>query len=222
MRQTSPGETGENQVIRILIADDHAIVRAGLKQILEGIPDMILADEAANGHELLEKVRRNHYDVIVLDITMPGGGGIEVLNRLKEEQPKLPVLALSIHPEDQYGKRMLKAGASGYLSKESAPAELVTAIRKVYSGGLYVSPHLAEKLAADLAARATGPLHEELSDREYQVMIMIGNGATITDIAAELNLSAKTVSTYRSRILEKMKMRSNAELTRYIVTNQLA
>jgi len=208
-------------MIRILIADDHAIVRAGLKQIIEGIPDMILADEAADGRELLEKVRRNDYDVIVLDITMPGGGGIEVLNRLKGEKPKLPVLALSIHPEDQYGKRMLKAGASGYLTKESAPDELITAIRKVYNGGIYVSPYLAEKLAADLVARATSPPHEELSAREYQVMIMIGNGVTITNIAGQLNLSAKTVSTYRSRILEKMKMKSNAELTRYIVTNQL-
>jgi len=221
MCQTSARKTGEREMIRILIADDHAIVRAGLKQIIEGIPDMILADEAADGRELLEKVRRNDYDVIVLDITMPGGGGIEVLNRLKGEKPKLPVLALSIHPEDQYGKRMLKAGASGYLTKESAPDELITAIRKVYNGGIYVSPYLAEKLAADLVARATSPPHEELSAREYQVMIMIGNGVTITNIAGQLNLSAKTVSTYRSRILEKMKMKSNAELTRYIVTNQL-
>ncbi len=208
-------------MIRILIADDHAIVRAGLKQIIEGIPDMILADEAANGWELLEKVRKDDFDVIVLDITMPGGGGIEILKQLKIEKPKLPVLALSIHPEEQYGKRMLKAGAMGYLTKESAPEALVTAIRKVYDGGRYVSPFLAEKLAADLAAHSDGPLHEELSDREYQVMIMIGTGKTITEIAGELNLSAKTVSTYRARILEKMKMKSNAELARYIVTNQL-
>ena len=210
-----------NQMIRILIADDHAIVRAGLKQIIEGIPDMILADEAANGWELLEKVRKDDFDVIVLDITMPGGGGIEILKQLKIEKPKLPVLALSIHPEEQYGKRMLKAGAMGYLTKESAPEALVTAIRKVYDGGRYVSPFLAEKLAADLATHSDGPLHEELSDREYQVMIMIGTGKTITEIAGELNLSAKTVSTYRARILEKMKMKSNAELARYIVTNQL-
>lgn len=209
-------------MIRILIADDHAIVRAGLKQIIEGIPDMMLADEAANGWELLEKVRRSDFDVIVLDITMPGGGGMEVLRQLRIEKPKLPVLALSIHPEEQYGKRMLKAGAAGYLTKESAPDELVNAIRKVYSGGRYVSPQLAEKLAADLSSRSDGPPHEELSDREYQVMIMIGNGKMITEIAGALNLSVKTVSTYRTRILEKMRMKSNAELTHYVITQQLS
>ncbi|MCE5333174.1 MAG: response regulator transcription factor [Desulfobacteraceae bacterium] len=209
-------------MIKILIADDHAIVRAGLKQIIEGIPDMVLADEAANGWELLEKVRKNEFDVIVLDITMPGGGGMEVLKQLRIEKPKLPVLALSIHPEDQYGKRMLKAGAAGYLSKESAPEELVNAIRKVYSGGRYISANLAEKLAADLARRSDAPLHEELSDREYQVMVLIGSGKMITEIASELNLSVKTVSTYRTRILEKMMMKTNAELTHYVVTHQLS
>lgn len=209
-------------MIRILIADDHAIVRAGLKQIIEGIPDMVLAEEAANGWELLEKVRKSDFDVIVLDITMPGGGGIEVLKQLRNEKPKIPVLALSIHPEEQYGKRMLKAGAAGYLTKESAPDELVNAIRKVYSGGRYVSPQLAERLAADLASHSDAPPHEELSDREYQVMVMIGSGKMITEIAIELNLSAKTVSTYRTRILEKMRMRSNAELTHYVVTHQLS
>jgi two-component system, NarL family, invasion response regulator UvrY len=209
-------------MIRILIADDHAIVRAGLKQIIEGIPDMILADEASNGWELLEKVRKNDYDVVVLDITMPGGGGIGALNQLKNEKPKLPVLALSIHPEEQYGKRMLKAGAAGYLTKESAPEELVTAIRRVFEGRRYVSPSLAERLAADLAAPVEKPLHEELSDREYQVMLLIGSGKMITEIASELNLSVKTVSTYRSRILEKMKMKSNAELTYYVIKYHLA
>jgi two-component system, NarL family, invasion response regulator UvrY len=209
-------------MIKILIADDHAIVRAGLKQIIEGIPDMILADEAANGWELLEKVRRSDFDVIVLDISMPGGGGMEVLRQLRIEKPKLPVLALSIHPEEQYGKRMLKAGAAGYLTKESAPDELVNAIRKVYSGGRYVSPQLAEKLAADLASRSDAPPHEELSDREYQVMIMIGNGKMITEIASDLNLSVKTVSTYRTRILEKMRMKNNAELTHYVIIHQLS
>ncbi len=209
-------------MIRVLIADDHAIVRAGLKQILEGVPDMVLADEAANGWELLEKVRKSDFDVIVLDITMPGGGGTEALRQLRNEKPKIPVLALSIHPEDQYGKRMLKAGAAGYLTKESAPDELVNAIRKVYSGGRYVSPQLAEKLAADLASSSDAPPHEGLSDREYQVMIMIGSGKMITEIASELNLSVKTVSTYRTRVLEKMRMRSNAELTHYVVTHQLS
>jgi len=208
-------------MIRILIADDHAIVRAGLKQIIEGIPDMMLADEASNGRELMEKVRRKDYDVIVLDITMPGGGGIEVLNQLKNEKPKLPVLALSIHPEEQYGKRMLKAGASGYLTKESAPEELVTAIRRVFEGRRYVSSTLAERLAADLATPADKPLHEELSDREYQVMLLIGSGKMLTEIASDLNLSVKTVSTYRSRILEKMKMKSNAELTYYVIKHRL-
>lgn len=209
-------------MIRILIADDHAIVRAGLKQIIEGIPDMILAAEAANGWELLEKVRKNEFDVIVLDITMPGGGGIEVLKQLRNEKPKLPVLALSIHPEEQYGKRMLKAGAAGYLTKESAPDELVNAIRKVYNGGRYVSSFLAERLAADLARHSDAPLHEELSDREYQVMVMIGSGKMISEIAGELNLSVKTVSTYRTRILEKMRMKSNAELTHYVISHQLS
>jgi two-component system, NarL family, invasion response regulator UvrY len=208
-------------MIRILIADDHAIVRAGLKQIIEGIPDMILEDEASNGRELLEKVRKKDYDVIVLDITMPGGGGIEALNQLKNEKPKLPVLALSIHSEEQYGKRMLKAGASGYLTKESAPEELVTAIRRVFEGRRYVSPSLAERLAADLATPVEKPLHEELSDREYQVMLLIGSGKMLTEIASGLNLSVKTVSTYRSRILEKMKMKSNAELTYYVIKHQL-
>jgi DNA-binding NarL/FixJ family response regulator len=208
-------------MIRILIADDHAIVRAGLKQIIEGIPDMILADEASNGRELLEKVRKKDYDVIVLDITMPGGSGIEALNQLRIEKPKLPVLALSIHPEEQYGKRMLKAGASGYLTKESAPEELVTAIRRVFQGRKYVSSSLAERLAADLAAHDEKPLHEELSDREYQVMLMIGRGKILTEIASELNLSVKTVSTYRSRILEKMKMKNNAELTYYAIKYRL-
>lgn len=217
----SPYRKGRNPMIRILIADDHAIVRAGLKQIIEGIPDMILADEASNGRELLEKVRKNDYDVVVLDITMPGGGGIEALGRLRNEKPKLPVLALSIHPEEQYGKRMLKAGASGYLTKESAPEELVTAIRRVFEGRRYVSPSLAEKLAADLAAPVEKPLHEELSDREYQVMLLIGSGKMLTEIASDLNLSVKTVSTYRSRILEKMKMKSNAELTYYVIKYHL-
>ena len=208
-------------MIRILIADDHAIVRAGLKQIIEGIPDMVLADEASNGHELLDKVRKSDFDVVVLDITMPGGGGIEVLNQLKSEKPKLPVLALSIHPEEQYGKRMLKAGASGYLTKESAPEELVTAIRRVFEGRRYVSPSLAEKLAADLATPAGKAPHEELSDREYQVMLAIGSGKMLTEIAGELNLSVKTVSTYRSRILEKMKMKNNAEITYYVIKYRL-
>lgn len=208
-------------MIRILIADDHAIVRAGLKQIIEGVPDMILADEAANGWELLEKVHKNDYDVIVLDITMPGCGGIEALSRLRSDKPKLPVLALSIHPEEQYGKRMLKAGAAGYLTKESAPEELVTAIRRVFQGRKYVSPTLAETLVLDLAENGEKPLHEELSDREYQVLLLIGSGKAITDIAGELNLSVKTVSTYRSRILEKMRMKNNAELTHYVIKHQL-
>ena len=168
-----------------------------------------------------KKVRRNDYDVIVLDITMPGCGGIEALSRLRIEKPKLPVLALSIHPEDQYGKRMLKAGAAGYLTKESAPEELVVAIRRVFQGRKYVSPALAEKLVVDLAAPSDTPLHEELSDREYQVLLLIGSGKAITEIAGELNLSVKTVSTYRSRILEKMRMKNNAELMHYVIKHQL-
>jgi len=208
-------------VIKILIADDHAIVRRGLKQIVSEQPDMIVGGEAENAREVLEMVRSNKWNVIVLDINMPGRGGVEVLKELKREQPKLPVLVLSVHPEDQYGIRMLRAGAAGYLTKDSAPDELVSAIRKVHRGGRYVSQSLAEALVIELGVESDRPRHKMLSDREYQVMTMIASGKTVGEIGEELSLSVKTISTYRARVLEKMKMRTNAELTLYAIQNQL-
>ena len=208
-------------MIKIFIADDHAIVREGLKQIVAETTDMAVTDEADTGHEVLEKVSENDYDVLVLDITMPGLNGLDALKQLKSQRPDLPVLVLSIHPEEQYAVRVLRAGASGYLTKESAPDELISAIRKVSMGGKYVTPSLAEKLASDLVADGKKPLHETLSDREYQVLCMIASGKTVTKIAEELFLSEKTISTYRSRILEKMKMKTNAELIHYAIKHGL-
>jgi DNA-binding NarL/FixJ family response regulator len=208
-------------MLRILIADDHAIVRQGLKQIVTETRDMIVSGEASNGQELLNKIKDDDYDVVVLDITMPGRNGIDVLRQLRIERPGLPILMLSIHPEEQYALRALKAGASGYLTKESAPDELVVAIRKVSSGGKYISASLAEKLAFDMEAGREQAPHETLSDREYRVMCMIASGKTVMVIARELMLSEKTISTYRSRILEKMNMKNNAELTYYAIKNQL-
>ena len=208
-------------MLKILIADDHAIVRQGLKQIVTETGDMVVAGEASNGQELLDKIKDDDYDVVVLDITMPGRNGIDVLRQLRIEKPGLPILMLSIHPEEQYALRALKAGASGYLTKESAPDELVGAIRKVSSGGKYVSASLAEKLAFGLEAGHEKAPHETLSDREYMVMCMIASGKTVMAIAQELMLSEKTVSTYRSRILEKMNMKNNAELTYYAIKNKL-
>jgi len=208
-------------MIRILIADDHAIVRRGLKQIVSEQADMIVASEAENAREALDLVRTQEWDVVVLDINMPGRNGLEVLKELKRENPKLPVLILSIHPEDQYGVRVLKAGASGYLTKDSAPDELVQAIRKVHRGGKYISASLAETLVYELVAQSDRPRHETLSDREYQVMTMIASGKTVGEIGEELSLSVKTISTYRTRVLGKMNMRTNAELTQYAIQNQL-
>ncbi len=208
-------------MIKILIADDHAIVREGLKQIISETPDMTIADEAIDGHEVLNKALRNDYDVVVLDITMPGINGLDVLKQIKAQKPKLPILVLSVHPEEQYAVRVLRAGASGYLTKESVPDELIAAIRKAYDGGKYVSSSLAEKLAFDLEVEREKPLHETLSDREYQVMINIAQGKKVKDIAEELFLSEKTISTYRSRILEKMGMEKNEELVRYALNNHL-
>jgi len=208
-------------MLRLLIADDHPIVRRGLKQIIAETSDMVVADEASNGWEVLSKVRATNYDVVLLDISMPGRSGVDILRELKNERPGLPVLILSIHPEEQYAVRALRAGASGYLTKKSAPDELVAAIRKVSMGGKYVSSSLAEKLASDLESGDEQLLHNNLSDREYQVMLLIASGKTVTEIADELSLSIKTISTYRSRILEKMKIKNNAELTYYAMKNQL-
>ena len=208
-------------MISILIADDHAIVRRGLKQIVSEQPDMTVAGEAENAQQVLDLVHARKWDVVVLDINMPGRGGLEVLKELKREHPKLPVLVLSVHPEDQYGVRVLKAGAAGYLTKDSAPDELIQAIRKVYRGGKYVSASMAETLVFELGTETDRPRHMGLSDREYQVMTMIASGKTVGEISEELSLSVKTISTYRARVLEKMKMRTNAELTHYAIQNQL-
>jgi DNA-binding NarL/FixJ family response regulator len=208
-------------VIRVLVADDHAVVRRGLKQILTAEPDMTVVAEAADGQEVLDTTRRHPCDVVVLDITMPGRSGLEVLKELKRLRPKLPVLVLSIHPEDQLAVRVLKAGGAGYMTKETAPEELVTAVRAVVRGGRYVSPRLAEKIARDLGTDLDKPRHERLSDREYEVMCLIASGKTVSEVAERLTLSVKTISTYRARVLEKMGLRNNAELTHYAITNRL-
>jgi two-component system invasion response regulator UvrY len=208
-------------MIRILIADDHPIVRAGLKQVMADAPDMAVADEAADGHEVLAKVRQGQFDVVLLDLSIPGLSGLDVLKQLKSEKPNLRVLILSVHPEDQYAVRVLRAGAWGYVTKASAPAQLIAAIRRVHEGRRYVSAALAERLAEQLEPGAATMPHESLSDREYQVLCLLASGKTATEIADALALSVKTVSTYRSRILEKMGMRSNAELTHYAIQNRL-
>ena len=208
-------------MIKILVADDHTIVREGLKQILAETSDIVVSGEAANAQEILNKIFKNDYDVVLLDISMPGKSGLDILKDLKSIKPKLPVLILSMHPEEQYAVRVLKSGASGYLTKGSAPDELITAIRKVSLGGKYVSSVLAEKLAFNLEKDVEKPIHETLSDREFQVMCMIASGKVISEIAEELLLSVKTISTYRARILEKMKMKNNAEITYYAIKNGL-
>jgi two-component system invasion response regulator UvrY len=204
-------------VIRILISDDHAIVREGIKQILADTNDLVAAGEATNGHEVIEHVRREDWDMVLLDLAMPGKDGLETLKEIKREKPKLPVLVLSIYPEEQYAVRALKAGASGYLTKESAPEELIAAIRKVSQGGKYISSSLAENLASHLEVDADKPVHETLSDREYQVMLLIASGKTVKEIADEMCLSVKTVSTYRVRALSKMGMKNNSEFTYYAI-----
>jgi DNA-binding NarL/FixJ family response regulator len=208
-------------MIRVLIADDHAIVREGLKQILSEIPDMMVVDEAFDGEEALRKTQTDTWDVLVLDLAMPGRSGLDILEQLKGTHPWRPVLVLSMHAEEMYAVRVLRAGASGYLTKESTPYELVKAIRKVLSGGKYVSASLAETLALRLDDTTERPLHETLSQREFQVLRMLASGMTITEVAGELSLSVKTVSTYRARILEKLNLRNNAEAIRYAVDHHL-
>jgi DNA-binding NarL/FixJ family response regulator len=208
-------------MIRVLIADDHAVVRQGLKQILGDTPEMVVAGEATTGQEVLDKVRAEAWDVVILDISMPDHSGLDILKQLGSERPKLPVLVLSMHSEDQYAMRVLKAGASGYLTKDSAPDELVKAVRKVVRGGRYVSAFLAEKLAFEIGTDSNRLPHETLSDREFQVLRGIAAGKSVTEIAAELYLSPKTVSTYRARLLQKMNLTTNAELIHYAFQNHL-
>ena len=201
--------------IRIFIADDHPIVRQGLRRIVEEDPGMAIAGEAGDAAAVLTALQSTAADLVLLDVSMPGGPFLETLKELRTRHPTVRVLALSVHPEDQWAVRALRAGASGYLTKDHSPDQLLEAIRRVYRGGKYVSPTLAERLAEQLDGGAERAPHELLSDREFEVMRRLGNGLTITQIASELALSAKTVSTYRARILEKMAVESNADLVRY-------
>ncbi len=208
-------------MIEVLLAEDYTIVRKGLKQIIDETSDMCVADEASSAQDVISKVRKNDYDVVLLDISMSSSDGLDILKKLKRERSKLPILVLSIYPVNLYAVRALKAGASGYLTINSAPEELVEAIRKVAQGRKHITTSLAEKLAFDLEMDTEKPLHEKLSDREYQVMCMIASGKTVTEIAEELSLSVKTISTFRARILEKMNMKNNAELIHYAIKQGL-
>ncbi|HEX7987478.1 MAG TPA: response regulator transcription factor [Duganella sp.] len=211
----------EKAIIKVFIADDHAIVREGLKQILAETRDIVVAGEAENGLDAVKLFRKSGCQVMLLDISMPDRSGIEVLKQIKKEKPELAVLMLSMHREDQYAIRSLKAGASGYLTKQSAPRELVTAIRQVAGGLKYISAALAQELANHVGEDHEAPPHDTLSDREYQTLTMIASGKTVGMIAKELSLSVKTVSEYRARLLVKMKLKNSAELTHYAIKNQL-
>lgn len=206
---------------RILVADDHPLLRNGLRMVLNAEPDLELAGEAEDSDQVLEQVRREDWDALILDLSMPGCGGLDVLREVRRLRPNLPVLVLSMHAEDQFAVRSIRAGASGYVCKVTGAAEVVSALRKVLTGKKYVSASLAETLATALDHESSRPAHETLSDREFQVMCRIASGKTVSQIAAEVSLSVKTISTYRSRVLEKMNMRSNAELTRYAIQQGL-
>jgi DNA-binding NarL/FixJ family response regulator len=211
--------SGSHQ-IKVLLADDHTVLRDGLKLLLSETPDIIASGEAKNGYEVLEKVRKNHFDIVVLDAAMPGLDGMETLKQLVIDQPRLPVLILTMYPEERIAARFLKAGASGFLTKDSASEELVKAIKAIFRGEKFITPKLAQKLALDFLGSDKQP-HELLSDREYQVMCMMGAGKRISEIANELQLSIKTISTHRTHILEKIKLDNNAQLIRYVIENKL-
>jgi two-component system invasion response regulator UvrY len=209
-------------MIKILIADDHAILRRGLKEILiRELKKEVVCGEAGNAPQVLNLVRKQEWDLVILDVSMPGRSGLDILADLKKAKPKLPALMLTMHPEKQLGKRALKAGASGYMNKEAVPEELLRAVQKILAGGVYVSPVLAENLALDLREHTGAPLHEALSNREFEVLRMLASGKTVTQIAQELHLGVATVSTHRAHILEKMDMTTTAELIRYAVRNHL-
>jgi DNA-binding NarL/FixJ family response regulator len=206
---------------RVVIADDHQILREGLKQLLLAAGDLDVVGEARDGHEVLERLRTLEFDVLLLDMSMPGKSGVELIKQVKAEKPKLRILVLSMHEEHQYAVRAIRAGASGYLTKESAAAQLVAAIRKIAAGGAFISAELAERLALDAMPHAEGPLHATLSDREYQVFRLLVAGHSVGDIAEQLHLSAKTISTHKARLMEKLQVENNASLVRYAVTHRL-
>jgi two-component system invasion response regulator UvrY len=209
-------------MIGVFIADDHPVVRQGIRQIVASTDDIKVVDEATTGHEAMERLATSTCDLVLLDLSLPDIDGLDLLKQLKREHPRRPILILTMHSEDQFALRALKAGASGYLTKESAPGELVDAVRKVVAGGRYISQRLAETLAAHLGPDAEKPAHERLSDREYQVLRLIAAGRSTRDISAQLALSMKTISTYRARLLDKMGMKTSAELTAYAVRFHLA
>jgi len=208
-------------MIRVVIADDHTIVREGLKQLLAAAADLAVVGEARSGTEVLQQVRESDFDVLLLDMSMPGRSGIELIKQVRDEKPKLRILVLSMHQEQQYAVRAIRAGAAGYLTKDSASAQLVSAIRKVADGGAFVSPALAEQFVLDAQPGAAGPPHASLSDREHQVFQMLINGVSVSGIAGQLNLSVKTVSTHKANILRKMNMSSEFELIRYAIGHRL-
>ena len=208
-------------MIKILIVDDHAIVREGLKQIVAEENDMVVSGEAKDASELFTLVKDNHFDIAVIDISMPGRSGLDALKDLKKTKPDLPVLILSMFSEEQYGLRAIKAGAAGYMKKVSAPNELVSAIRNIVKGGKYINQSLAEKLVEEYGGKANPQLHEKLSDREYQIMCLIASGKSAEEISNDLSISIHTFYTYRNRILEKMQLKSNVELTQYVIQNKL-
>lgn len=208
-------------MIRILIADDHTIVREGLKEILRQTSDLDVADEACDGEEVIQKVGNRDYDLVLLDISLPGRSGLDILKQLKCLKPSLPILVLSMHPEEQYAIRSIRAGASGYLTKESASAELIKAIRLIAGGKRYITSSLAERMALQIELDTKKSFHEALSDREYQVLCMIASGKTVKEIAEVLSLSVKTISTHRTRILKKMDLKNSAQLTHYAIKHGL-
>jgi DNA-binding NarL/FixJ family response regulator len=208
-------------MIRILIADDHTMVREGLRRVVGVHPDIEVVGEAVNGHEILDWVRKGGFDVLLMDLSMPEHSGVDFIRRLKEHDPKLPILVLTMHEEEQYAVRSIRAGAAGYLTKESAATDLINAIRRVAGGRLFISPSVAEQLALDTMAVQDRPPHKQLSDREFEVFQLMVHGRSVTDIAQHLHLSVKTVSTHKARILQKMNMQSLAELVRYAVTHHL-
>jgi DNA-binding NarL/FixJ family response regulator len=208
-------------MIKIVIADDHTIVREGLRRVVGVVDDIEVIGEAVNGREVLDWVRKGGMDMLLLDLSMPEHSGVDFIRRLKDEAPKLPILVLTMHEEEQYAVRSIRAGASGYLTKESASKELISAIRRVAAGRLYISPSVAEQLALDAMSTQDGPVHKSLSDREFEVFQLMVHGRSVTDIAQQLHLSVKTVSTHKARILQKMNMHSLADLVRYAVANGL-